>query len=80
MISFHVLNYFNCFNKNWIVEMLEMSITMLGLKDRFFYEIEPNIANEMIKHIRMQLYDMIKLDYNMMISMIYDLMRYVDKC
>ena len=34
---------------------------------------EPDIVNGMIKHIWMQLYDMIELDYDMMITMIYDL-------
>ena len=41
---------------------------------------EPDITNGMIEHISMKPYDMIKLDYNMMITMIYDLMRYANTC
>ena len=42
------------------------------------YELD--IVNGMIEHIWMQLYDMIKLDHNMMITMTYDLTRDADKC
>jgi hypothetical protein len=35
---------------------------------------EPDIVNGMIQHMGMQLNDMIELEYDMMIMMIYDLM------